>query len=243
MNDTLIFTVAINGYAARYRRNVIGQKAYAERLGAAYAVVAGPPVADLAIAAWLKVTLIEKALQAGYQSVAYIDTDCEVRETAPDFRDVLTPGDGIGVHMAEGRSGRISSGVIFVRNSERSRRFFCRFLESATEAVSAEDRAGLKYENGNAIFLDRTFDRVERMSIEWNNTYQRDLPDHIRHYTGDLRPDYTVGRLDEVLAKAQRAFARRPKTQPERRSERFVADLEKATQRVLRRYPAFAARA
>ncbi|ROS60968.1 hypothetical protein EDF38_0044 [Frigoribacterium sp. PhB160] len=235
-NDTLLYTVALNGYGTSYRRAIRSQEAYARRLGAEHVSVTKPFVKDPALAAWLKVPLLASALASPRKWVAYIDADCVVSEQAPDFRESITSGT-VDVHMAEGRSGRVNSGVIFARNSEASRGYIDRVLATLTESVSLEDRAGLKYENGNFIYVDRTVSRADRLPLEWNNTFDPDLVDHIRHYTGDLRAGYQRSVLDTYLGKAQKIFARKPGPQPERRSREFVAALDDVTRRAIRLYP------
>lgn len=233
---TLLYSVALNGYGTSYKAAIRSHAAYAARLGADYVCVTKPFVNDPAIAAWLKVPLLETGLAAGRDWVGYIDADCIVRTEAPDFRDAISPG-SMDVHLAEGRSGRVNSGVIFAKNSESSRSYVRTIMESMVQPISEEDRAGLKYENGNFIYIDRTVAKADRLPLSWNNTYDASLHDYIRHFTGDLRATYRRSVMDTYLGKAQKLFARKPGPQPERRSDEFAKALSDVTRRVIALYP------
>lgn len=234
----LLYTVALNGYATSYRAAIKSHEAYAARIGARYAKVVRPYAKDPALAAWLKIPLMLAGLENGYEWVGYIDADCVVRTRAGDFRSVL-PASDADVYMAEGRTGRINSGVMFARSSESSVQYFNKVMESITRPVDEQDRQGLKYENGNVIHIDRTQQSVARMPLEWNNTYDTDLNDSIRHFAGPMRHLYQRSALDTLVGKAQKVFARRPTPQPERRSEDFLGDLQTMTRRAMQLYPAF----
>lgn len=236
-SKTLLYTVALNGYGTSYRAAIRSHEAYAKRIGAEYVCVTKPFVNDPAIAAWLKVPLLAAGLDSGRDWVGYIDADCVVRSKAPDFRSALPRGSS-DVYLAEGRSGRVNSGVIFVKNSQKSRDFINTIMASMTEPISSEDRAGLKYENGNFIFIDRMVRRADRMPLTWNNTFEPALEDHIRHFTGDLRSSYRRSAFDTYLGKAQKLLAKKPGPQPERRSDEFASALEDVTRRVIALYPA-----
>src|SRR5688500_13784664 len=92
----LIFTVAQNGYAFGYSACIRSHERYAERLGCDYVCVSRPlRVKAPALAAWLKIPLLLHALKNGREWVAFLDADCMVRETAPDFTSVAMSGKSI----------------------------------------------------------------------------------------------------------------------------------------------------
>jgi hypothetical protein len=238
---TLVFTIAQNGYGAAYLTCIASQRAYAKRIGAEYVSVTKPrSVPAAALSAWLKVPLMLHALESGYDWVAYIDADCEVKQDAPDFRKELASSPK-QVFMALGRSGRVNSGVMIARRGEESEAYFARVLGSATEKIPAEDRADLKYENGNVIYVTRLTDAVDTLPGEWNNSIDPGLRDHIRHYTGPMRAQlrrslprelqYRV--IKFVQSKRLAAFAR----QPESRSDEFVADLQRIEDQAVAAFP------
>ncbi|QCR41361.1 hypothetical protein C1N74_13660 [Microbacterium sp. SGAir0570] len=235
--SALIYTVGQNGYDIAYRRCIASQRSYAARLGVTYAAVTEPKrMPDTAISAWLKIPLLLQALEAGYEHVAFIDADAEVRETAPDFRLELT-GDA-DVAMALGRSGRMNSGVILARNGDGALEYFRRVMESIVEEIPDEARANLKYENGNVIYVTDQIGGVEVLDQRWNNTADPDLDDHVRHYTGPLRSTYKRNLIDELKFRLARARVARPTPQPATRSPEFQAQLLAAAQDAQTRYPA-----
>lgn len=233
---TLLFTVGQNGYDVAYERCIESHRAYARRLGAEYEAIIEPKrMPDTAISAWLKIPVLLGALQSGYEWVGFIDADAEVRSTAPDFRDALKT-ESIG--MVNGRSGRVNSGVILVRNSEVSRQFFRRVMGSIVEEIPDEARANLKYENGNVIFVTSELGGVEELDRRWNNTADRELDDFIRHYTGPLRETYKRPLLAELRYRRARLRVAKPTPQPATRSTAFVQQLTEATADAQARYSA-----
>ncbi|WP_124391975.1 putative nucleotide-diphospho-sugar transferase [Rhodococcus wratislaviensis] len=191
------------------------------------------------MSAWLKVPLTLRALEMGYENVAYIDADCEVRADAPDFRTVLSDSPHASVFMANGRSGRLNSGVMFVRNSAVSRRFYGRVMQSMTEKIPEKDRAGLKYENGNIIYCAAGNTDVNIMDARWNNTSQPELQDFIRHYTGPLRQEYRRPIAIETYSQLMKRVIARPSSQPESRSSSFPARLNTLVSECTRYYDEF----
>lgn len=236
--STLLFTVAQNGYGVGYARCLKSHARYAARLGAAYAAVTRPyRVAEPALCAWLKISLLLQALRAGHAWVAFIDADCLVRESAPDFRTQWQSERS--VYMAKGRSGRINSGVIFARGDAQAASFFEQVLASLVANIPAADRLNLKYENGNVIYCAARGPHVEVIDTQWNNTVDPALQDHFRHYTGPMRDEYRRSLFASAAFRIARSFAARPSPQPEARDAQFVARLDALTQRCVQLYPAF----
>jgi len=239
--SALIFTIAQNGYGTAFLQCIASQREYSRTLGAEFVVVNRPSrVHDTALSAWLKIPLMLQALESGYDWVAYIDADCEVRVGAPDFRESLEPVSG-DVFMAHGRSGRVNSGVMFAKNSHGSRQFFSRVLESITTSIPAEDRASLKYENGNVIHVERVHGGVTVMDQAWNNTYEPELADHVRHYTGVLRPLLRRPFFREVQYQVLRRLGSRQlrkfQSQPARREVAFAEQLSSLALESVRALP------
>lgn len=240
--SALIFTVGQNGYDVAYRSCISSHERYAERVGASYVAVTEPRrMPDTAISAWLKIPLMVHALRSGYDHVAFIDADAEVRPTTPDFRDALPTDSSVG--MALGRSGRFNSGVMLARNGDAARNFFERVEASILEEVPDEARANLKYENGNVIYVADQMGGVATLDPRWNNTADPSLDDYVRHYTGPLRSTYRRNLVDEVRFRAARARVVRPTSQPATRTPEFLASLRDASQDAQRRYPSLTKRA
>lgn len=234
--SALIFTVGQNGYDVAYRSCISSHERYAERIGARYVAVTEPRrMPDTAISAWLKIPLMVRALRSGYDHVAFIDADAEVRSTTPDFRDALPQEASVG--MALGRSGRFNSGVMLARNGDSALAFFERVEASILEEVPDEARANLKYENGNVIYVADQMGGVATLDPRWNNTADPSLDDYVRHYTGPLRSTYRRKLVDEIRFRAARARVVRPTSQPATRTPEFLVALRDASQDAQRRYP------
>jgi hypothetical protein len=173
-------------------------------------------------------------LAAGFDFLAYIDADCRISSQAPDFTSLFESASR-DVLMARGRSGRLNSGVILVRNTASAVTFFDQVLASVTSAITEQDRAGLKYENGNMVHVAARTEAVGELPPEWNNTYQPDLADHIRHYTGPLRDELPIPLRRRLAATAIRRTTGDPTPAPESRDRAFAAQLAELTDLALRR--------
>ncbi len=231
----LIFTVALNGYAYEFRDCLRSQREWARDRGYEYAAVTKPRrVEEVALCAWLKIPLTLEAMAAGYEHVMFIDSDARVDGRTPAIEDL-----GAGAHavrMALGRSERLNSGVIYARASDAARSFFGKVLASADEQLAPEDRAHLKYENGNIIHCARHDPTVGTLPLRWNNTYDAGLDDYIRHYTGPLRPEHRRSR--DPVASARRALrSRRVGAAPVRRDPGFVGRLDALTRTAIEANP------
>lgn len=238
MSSTLIFSIAQNGYGVGWHACLRSQATYAARLGATYAAVLRPlRVAQPALSAWLKLPLMLEALRAGHDWVAFIDADCRVQESAPDFRSIEQPGKA--VYMANGRSGQLNSGVIFAKRSPAAIAFLERVMASLTgdlsERVAAVNR---KYENGNVIYCARGDDSVGLLDTRWNNTFEPTLDDHFRHYTGPMQRQYQRSLGDKLAFVLVKRLLKPRVAAPPVPDASFASQLEALTARCLQMYPA-----
>lgn len=235
----IVFSIAQNGYAALYRPCLRTQAAYCHGHGYEHVTVARPlRVPDPALSAWLKVPLLLATLRGGYDVAVFIDADCRIAPATPSLDGFLATPESL--HMALGRSGRHNSGVIVARGDEPGVGFLERAVASVTEEIPAEDRANLKYENGNLIWCARTLGGVGTLDARWNNSQDPELDDFVRHYTGPMRDRYRPPALAGPVLRAVRATIAQPSKQPERRTDTFRRELDDLTQATLRRYPALA---
>jgi hypothetical protein len=194
--NALVFSIAMNGYGWAWRACIRSHETYAERWRFDYASVDLPWTVSAAEAAWLKVPLMIRALEGGcYPWVLFLDADALVRSHCPDFRCVATAGRD--VYMAHGHSGRVNSGVIIVRRSEESLRFFRAIVSDCESAVPPEDAA--PYENGHVIKHGKADPLVGLVERRWNNTADPDLDDYIRHFTGPLAAQGAIARRTSRL--------------------------------------------
>jgi hypothetical protein len=171
--------------------------------------------------------------------VLFVDADCLIQPGAPPLdplEEVETP-----ILMALGRSGRLNSGVIFARCSDTSVAFFGEVMQSITQPIRAEDRAQLKYENGNIIHCARRLGGVGELDPKWNNTSDPELADYVRHFTGPMRPLHTPPPLASVVSSAigRLAGRTRPGPQPESRPTDFRHQLDRLATAAVTRYRAF----
>jgi hypothetical protein len=140
--------------------------------------------------------------------------------------------------MALGRSERVNSGVMFATGPEGAS-FFEKVLSSLTTQIPAADRQQLKYENGNVIYCAQHSTDVETIDPRWNNTFQPQLDDYFRHYTGPMRDEYQRSPTNAFAFRVARSLAATPTAQPVARDAAFVARLRDLTQQCCRIYPAF----
>ncbi len=204
--QTLVFSIGINGYGWAWSSCVCSHRKFAKRWTFDYACVDLPWTVSPAEAAWLKVPLLIRALEvAHYRWILFLDADTRIRCDCPDFRGVATTGHD--VYMAHGHSGRLNSGVMMVRSSEKSLDFFRTVLSDCENAVPSEDAA--PYENGHIIKHGKANPVVGILERRWNNTADRELDDYIRHFTGPMAVE---GRIThKSRARWQRAAALRNK--------------------------------
>ncbi|WP_146233410.1 hypothetical protein [Arthrobacter psychrolactophilus] len=230
--NTLVFSIGLNGYDIGYRMCLDSQREYADRIGADFRVVTKPTVSDPAFAAWLKVTLLDAALKAGYDAVAYIDADCRVSKSAPDFTTELAKSDG-KICMSLGRSGRLNSGVIFAENSVTANQFLERVVASVVENIPAKARANLRFENGNIIYVESINGGVHIIDSRWNNSSDDTLDDHIRHFTGPLKSKMHAPLKDRLNFRIRKLFLPRASAAPERREASFLDELQQLTESIV----------
>jgi hypothetical protein len=203
-----MFSIALADYARMYRVCIDSQRSYAHRHGYRYEIVTrAGGFLSANQAAWLKIPLVLKALQSGYEWVFFIDADCEIRPHCPPIQQLSIPGKNI--YVACGVSARINSGLIIVHNTASARRFFEHLLERCEEEVPREDRA--PYENGHFIHYAKQSDRIALLDpTQWNNTIAFNPDSCIQHYaSGPLRREYLQTRVtaaDKALHRAHRLY-------------------------------------
>jgi hypothetical protein len=154
-------------------------------------------------AAWLKLALLRRVLDAGYEWVGFIDSDCEMRAGTPPITDLQSNGKSI--YAANGLSGRLNSGVIFVRATQQACALLDEILHAAEQPVPEEDAA--PYENGHVIHYTKKSDALALLDKRWNNTDDPALADYIRHFCGGdgMRARYTPSWREQVGYLAYRA--------------------------------------
>lgn len=194
--DTLVFSIALNGYQWRYQRHLKSHLAFAQRFGYHYQVVTRPFFSKLGIeCCWLKLTLMHTALLAGYKYVVFLDADAFVQPRCPEITTIIDENKYL--YMAKGYSKRFNSGVMIVKNSAKVRQWLMHVINRRTVKVHAENDVGWG-ENSHIIEHSHDCDLVKELPQQWNNTFDIHLDDFIRHQNfGPLR----TGVLDNLLHK------------------------------------------
>lgn len=183
----LVFSIALEGYSNLFKDCIRSQKEYCKKYGFNYILINKAPRNLLPKeAAWLKLFLLQAALKCDYEWIAFIDADCEIRTHTPSFVNVLQKyKKEKSVFMAHGFSGRINSGVIFMRNSRESIYYLELVINNGDQEVPMEDKA--LYENGHMIHYGKNNPYVQIIEAEkWNNNFCLLEDSYIQHYSGGI---------------------------------------------------------
>ncbi|KUJ84922.1 hypothetical protein AWR36_004600 [Microbulbifer flavimaris] len=191
MKKTLVFSVATDNYDKAFAKIIKTHERYARKYGHDYQLISGPGSDVLGReVAWLKIPLLIGAMDAGYEAVMFVDGDAEIQKKCPNFVDLFE--DDADVYLANGHSGRPNSGVIIVKATPESKALLERVLQDFGKPLSQIDTVGWG-ENGYVIHEVRKYARYKNISLRWNNTWDVELKDYIRHYTGPMRAHYKFG--------------------------------------------------
>lgn len=197
------FTIALNGFAQTYSECIASQRVYCEKHNYSYFVVDSLPWRTTAQqSAWLKVEIMRALISSscyGDGAIGFIDADCEVRAHTPPFSEAFTDKP---VMLANGKSGRLNSGVIFAKCVEPAHRFFELLISRCDESVPKESRT--RYENGHFIHFGAESGVIGLLDhAAWNNNSAMNSNSFIQHFSGgELRKLYLetrVRRLDKVF--------------------------------------------
>lgn len=238
----LIFDVALNGYQKLYQTHLASHQRYAERVGATYISVTKPYLSLLGVeCCWLKLCLMLHALKSGYEHVLFLDADAHVNEHCPDIRETLTTD--ACLYMANGYSKRFNSGVMLTQNCHEIQRFLAQAIATRQQPIPLEDSVGWG-ENGHLIHLAKQVDFIATLDHKWNNTYDNQYQDYIRHFNyGPMRQKMGKNVVHKILAATSRTVNKLFK--------QALADdytqwqqqlLQHETQAVLAHYPNFSRR-
>lgn len=187
-----MFTIALNGYAELFTSCIKTHKSYCNQFGLKHQKIDHTPKLFSADdSAWLKIILLREALKCDYEWIAFIDADCQIRKHMPDFRSSMNKLDpDASIYMAHGFSGRINSGVIFIKNTAESKDYLDKVIINRNNPVPEEDKA--PFENGHMITYGKNNPSVKIIdNYVWNNNVTFDPESYIQHYSGGiLRPLY-----------------------------------------------------
>lgn len=237
--DTLVFSIALNGYQWRYRQHIKSHQAYAKRLGYHYQVITKPFFSSLGIeCCWLKLTLMHIALTSGYEYVVFIDADAVIKPCCPPIEEVLEVGKHL--YMAKGYSNRFNSGVMIVRNCRLIRHWIEKVIANRANSVDKASNVGWG-ENSHIIQFSRGCRFIKELPLRWNNTSDPRLNDFIRHQNfGPLRTNFWDNLLHKVIFCLADRLAKLANL-PHPAKHQFANErlLIEETQLILRLYPSF----
>jgi hypothetical protein len=238
-NNVLVFSIALNGYQWLYKDCIASHKRYAYRHNYTYQVVTRPYATSIGVeCCWLKLTLIVEALESGYDNVLFVDADAFIQTHTPKVNSVLLPEKYL--YLAKSYSGRYNSGVILIKNHSKVRRLFKTIITARHKPILAENDVGWG-ENGHIIQYTKDCKFVSTLNRSWNNTYDLELNDYIRHFSfGPLRTNLWLNLSHKALARLTKLFSKCDvfiKTKS--RSYSHEDKLTKLTASVLQRYSEF----
>jgi hypothetical protein len=198
IKNTLVFSIALNGYQWRYRQHLASHLRFANKYNYHYQVVTRPFISKLGVeCCWLKLTLMQAALNAGYHHVVFLDADAFVQAECPAISSILRANKYL--YMAKGYSSRFNSGVMIVKNNAKIRAWLTQVIDSRNHSVKADNEVGWG-ENGHIIEHSHHCDFIYELPQVWNNTYSTSLVDFIRHQNcGPLRTNLLDNLFHKVI--------------------------------------------
>jgi hypothetical protein len=204
-HNVLVFSIALNGYQWLYKDCIASHRRYVDRHGYTYQVVTRPYATSIGVeCCWLKITLMIEALENGYDAVLFVDADAYVQSHAPKLSSVLLPNKFI--YLAKSYSGRYNSGVLLIKNHSKVRLWLNTIVTARHQPILAENDVGWG-ENGHIIEYTKHCQFVSTLNRSWNNTYDPDLNDYIRHFSfGPLRTNLWLNLSHKALARLTKLF-------------------------------------
>jgi len=236
-NKTLILSIALNGYQWMYKKELTSHYQYAQKHGYEHQAVTRPYVSELGVeCCWLKLTLMRAALLSGYDNVLFLDADAMVNVNCPALTEVFQSGKYI--YMAKGYSNRFNSGVLIVRNNEQTITWLTRIINARFNKVEEENDVGWG-ENGHVIELSKGVSFIAELDQKWNNTFNYQLNDYIRHHNcGPMRTGFIHNffhRIVFFLSARLLAYVDRNNLAPQHKQVESVLTIE--TNMIISIYP------
>ena len=197
-DKTLVLSIALNGYQWMYHRELKSHKEFANKHGYTHEAVTKPVVTALGVeCCWLKLTLMRTALLSGYDTVLFIDADAMVKPNTPELAKIYQPGKFI--YMAKGHSNRFNSGVFIARKNTKTIAWLTKVIDARFNEVKIENNVGWG-ENGHVIEFSKGVPFIAELEQKWNNTFDYQLNDYIRHSNcGPMRTHYFTNLFHKVI--------------------------------------------
>lgn len=197
-HKTLILSIALNGYQWMYQCELKSHQQYAKKHGYVYQAVTRPLVSTLGVeCCWLKLTLMRNALLSGYDTVLFLDADAMVNSSCPALTKVFEERKYI--YMAKGYSNRFNSGVLIARDNAKTIAWLTSVIDARFNKVQKENDVGWG-ENGHVIEFSKGVPFIVELDQKWNNTFNINLKDYIRHRNcGPMRTGYFNNLFHKVI--------------------------------------------
>jgi len=183
-----VFSIATNGYEKVFAECIRSQSRYCQRLNVPYYLIHGSPPWGISAhdSSWLKMPALNYLLSRHSGGVLYLDADCEVLDSADDFRLWDAQQSDHSLFAALDFSHRLNGAVIYCRSTPQGRRLIRRILYASwvPEVFLPRSDRNL-YENGHFIWVCKNDPNVYVLPGEWNSGVYREL-DHpfIIHHGG-----------------------------------------------------------
>lgn len=181
--NTLVFSIATNGYDEIFEDCIDSQKAYCTKYGYEYTLFNGssPYGIDGTESAWMKIPLMVRALEAGYDWVVFLDADCLIKENAPDFLSVEQPGKHLYL-AKDARIEQFNTGVIVARNKDEVKALLKKMVRISDFPHSFfPKKFQCLYEMGHFNYVIYGNKLVERIDQKWNNNSGKEIGEYVWH--------------------------------------------------------------
>lgn len=182
----LIFTIATNGYDEHFSVFIDGHSRLAALVGATHWVANKSPPWGISAhqSSWLKIGLCMVAFAKGYEQIAFLDADCEVRVMESPF-ECFDRSEG-NVFMCHDFSNRLNCGLILAKRSSGALRLLLKVaLGSLLPSFLLPRGDRNAYENGHVIYFWKREPDVHIIDSKWNwTTEEGSEKATIRHYGG-----------------------------------------------------------
>ena len=117
---------------------------------------------------WDKVNIINKALEAGYEKIFWIDADACIVDMQADIRDGLIGDIGACIHDANGIPKHHNVGVLFIKNGEKMREFFTDWWNSYPGTVQWMEQGAFNDLLASEKYKDLLFQLDDRYNATVN---------------------------------------------------------------------------
>ena len=189
----IILCTASDNYVEKYKPCINSQISYCKKHNYEYKLVSGKKEERN----WKRSKIDEliNLLKTTKKDVLLIDADCLIKEDCPRLEILLNDK---SIYYANGKSGRLNSGVLYFKNNNTS----LDFLKDLKEKLKYSVPRGKDYyvtkegENGHIIWLKAEYEETNRnifqeISKKWNCSSPAFKDEaYILHFTNDLKEEY-----------------------------------------------------